>query len=118
MTITLNGEPITETTRLELLSGLGIADAAAQASLAQEAAGVAAAWSEGTEPGGAGTKSAKEWATSIAELVRLDPDGNAFSMGAGNDNVTGTDNTASALEASRDLMGGIGNTRYGRASGR
>ncbi|MEL7719906.1 hypothetical protein AAG598_07685 [Citromicrobium bathyomarinum] len=118
MTITLNGDPINETTRLELLSGLGIADAAAKATLAQEAADVALAWSEGTEPGGAGTKSAKEWATSIADLVRVDADNNAFAMGAGNDNVTGTDNTASALEASRDLMSGIGNTRYGRGSGR
>jgi hypothetical protein len=38
---------------------------------AELAAALAAAWAEGTLPGGAGTKSAKEWATLVASAYRI-----------------------------------------------
>ncbi|ALG60910.1 MULTISPECIES: hypothetical protein [Citromicrobium] len=78
----------------------------------------AEAWAQGTEPGGTGTKSAKEWAQSIAGLVSLDVNDNAFAAGAGNGSVSGSGNTAFAYHAARDLLAGIGNTDFGRGAGR
>jgi uncharacterized repeat protein (TIGR02059 family) len=65
----INGDPVDEITKEEIIQSLGLDGVAADKAAAAESATLAQAWAEGTLPGGAGTKSAKEWSDDAAASV-------------------------------------------------